>query len=191
MNTVMNAPVDTAGTSDKLERLFAHVDTTIARDLKLNLTRLLEQGALARDEAVLALLAGARAVEDQGLELFAREALTAFDLSPEQIEEAAQSAAIMAMLNTYYRFRHMIAKDGDYRTTGLRMTSLAKPVLGKERFEMLAFAVSVINGCESCIKAHEKVLRDAGVSVEKIHDLARMAAVVRGIKTLRSNLSTV
>jgi alkyl hydroperoxide reductase subunit D len=189
MNTTTNAPVDTAGVSDRLERLFVHADTTIARDLKLNLTRLLEQGALARDEALLALLASARAVEDQDLELLAREALAAFDLSREQVEEAAQSAAIMAMLNIYYRFRHMIANDDDYRTTGLRMTSLAKPILGKESFEMLAFAVSVINGCESCIKAHEKALRDAGVGVEKIHDLARMAAVVRGIKTLRSNPS--
>src|SRR4051812_506619 len=102
MNTMMNAPA-TAGAGDKLERLFVHADTTIARDLKLNLTRLLEQGALAGDEALLALLATARAVEDRELELIAREALAGFDLSPEQIEEAAQSAAIMAMLNVYYR----------------------------------------------------------------------------------------
>ena len=49
---------------------------------------------------------------------------------------------------------------------------------------MLSFTVSVLNGCEACIKAHEKTLKDAGVVVEKIHDLARIAAVVKGLKAL-------
>jgi alkyl hydroperoxide reductase subunit D len=49
---------------------------------------------------------------------------------------------------------------------------------------MLAFAVSVLNGCESCIRSHEKVLREAGVSVDQVHDLARLAAVVKGLHAL-------
>ena len=44
------------------------------------------------------------------------------------------------------------------------MTALARPLIGKERFEMLSFAVSVLNGCEACTRAHEKALKDAGVS---------------------------
>ncbi len=120
------------------------------------------------------------------LETLAREELAARGARQEQITEAVESAAIMAMLNIYYRFRHMIGNDADYGATGLRMTSLAKPVLGREKFEMLAFAVSVLNGCESCIKAHEKVLRDAGVGTVKIHDLVRIAAVARGIAVLKS-----
>jgi alkyl hydroperoxide reductase subunit D len=88
------------------------------------------------------------------------------------------------MLNVYYRFRYMVGNEEDYRAAGLRMTALARPVLGKERFEMLAFAVSVLNGCQSCIRSHEKVLRDAGVSTDKVHDLARLAAVVKGLHTL-------
>ena len=67
------------------------------------------------------------------------------------------------------------------------MTSLARPALGKERFEMLAFAVSVLNGCESCVRAHEKVLRDAGLTADKVHDLARLASVVKGLKALESS----
>jgi len=90
----------------------------------------------------------------------------------------------MAMLNTYYRFRHFVHKDDDYRVAGLRMTALAKPQLGKERFEMLALAVSVLNGCESCVRSHEQVLRDAGVGADKIHDLARLASVVKALTTL-------
>jgi alkyl hydroperoxide reductase subunit D len=64
------------------------------------------------------------------------------------------------------------------------MTALARPVLGKERFEMLAFTVSVLNGCETCTRAHEKTLKDAGVSSEKIHDLARIASIVKGLSYL-------
>src|SRR6185369_15015062 len=110
----------------------------------------------------------------------AREKLAAQGLPPEHIQEAAESAAIMGMLNTYYRFRYMVGKDDDYRTAGLRMTSLARPAIGKEGFEMLALAVSIVNGCQSCVKSHEQVLRDAGVSADKIHDLARMGSVVKG-----------
>src|SRR5256885_684523 len=110
-------------------------------------------------------------IETPGLDsvLPARDSAAAKDLRlnlQRLLEEASDSAAIMGMLNVYYRFRHMVAKNDDYRTVGLRMTALAKPLLGKERFEMLAFAVSVLNGCESCIRSHEEVLRQASVSID-------------------------
>jgi lipoyl-dependent peroxiredoxin subunit D len=49
---------------------------------------------------------------------------------------------------------------------------------------MLAFAVSVVNGCESCVRAHEKTLRDGAVSTDKLHDLARLSAVLKALRTL-------
>lgn len=163
---------------------FEHRSTTIARDLRLNLKRLMEESSLSPEEASLTLLATAISSENLPLASHAREKLAALGVSAEQVQEAAESAAIMGMLNTYYRFRYMVGKDDDYRTAGLRMTSLAKPALGKETFEMLALAVSVLNGCQNCVKSHEQVLRDAGVSADKIHDLARLASVVKGIKAL-------
>lgn len=158
--------------------------TTIARDLKLNLKRLLHESTLSPEEAPLVLLAVSTSVGNDALAALAREQLVGLGFTPEQIQEAAESAALMAMLNTYYRFRHFVQKDEDYRSAGLRMTALAKPQLGKERFEMLALAVSVLNGCESCVRSHEQVLRDAGVSADKIHDLARLASVVKAITVL-------
>lgn len=162
---------------------FEHRSTTIARDLRLNLQKLLEGAVLSPAEAHLALLATATATENIALASHAREKLAALAVPAEQIQEAAESAAIMGMLNTYYRFRYMVEKEDDYRVAGLRMTSLSKPALGKETFEMLALAVSIVNGCQSCVRSHEQVLRDAGVAVDKIHELARMAAVVKGIKS--------
>jgi alkyl hydroperoxide reductase subunit D len=167
-----------------LDTVLPQAETAIARDLRLNLKRILEEGALSRDEALLGLLAVATSLQEERLTAYARRQLQELDVTAEQIQEAAESAAIMGMLNIYYRFRHMLGNEEDYRAAGLRMTALARPVLGKERFEMLAFAVSVLNGCQSCIRSHEKVLRDAGVSTDKVHDLARLAAVVKGLHTL-------
>ena len=171
---------------DFLDQLFEERETAVARDLKLNLKKLLGGASLDATEAPLALLALASASGPAAgpLATYAREALAARDLTREQIREAAESAAIMTLLNGYYKFRGMIANDEDYGGAGLRMTALASPGLGKERFEMLAFAVSCLNGCQSCIRSHEKVLRDAGVPPAKLHDLARLAATVRATTTL-------
>lgn len=169
---------------EKIESILGNSETTIARDLKLNLKRLLGEGALDLHDKLFTVLAAATSVEHRGLMDFAKLNLAEAGVPPEQIQEAQESAAIMAMLNTYYRFKHMVGKDEDYRTAGLRMTALARPVLGKERFEMLAFGVSVLNGCETCIASHEKVLRDGGMSIDKIHDVARIVAVVKALKVL-------
>jgi alkyl hydroperoxide reductase subunit D len=167
----------------------AERETTIARDLNLNLQRLTSGGSLEPREAFLALLATARSVGYDELADKAKEQLRALGLAEPEIREAEESAALMGMLNTYYKFRTFIGKAGeeklnDYRQAGLRMTALAKPVLGKVTFEMLAFAVSVVNGCETCVTSHEAVLRAAGVEAEKIHDLARLASVVKALKAL-------
>src|SRR5262249_27717496 len=143
--------------------------STIAKDLRLNLKRILHESSLTAEEGHLALMALATAVEYGALKEFAVTMFEKLGFAEEQIREAAESSAIMAMLNTYYRFRYMVNKDQDYATAGLRMTSLARPALGKEKFEMLAFALSVLNGCQSCVRSHEEVLRNAGLTTDKIH----------------------
>ena len=169
---------------EPIDTLLESYTGLIARDLKLNLTRLLQDGALSADEALLAVLAVSTSLGLAEMSSYARQQLSHTEVTDEQIQEAAQSAALMGMLNTYYRFRHFVGSPEEYRVAGLRMTALAKPVLGKERFEMLAFAVSVVNGCESCIRSHEKALRDGGVPAEKVHDLARLAAVLKALQPL-------
>jgi len=166
------------------ETLFENQTSVIARDLKLNLNKFLESGTLSREDAHLALLAAAAAVKDSALAAFATEQLQTLGFNEDQIREARESAAIVGMLNTYYRFRHFLGNPDEYRVAGLRMTALARPVIGKERWEMLAFTVSVLNGCETCTKAHEKALKDAGISTDRIHDLARIASIVKGLSFL-------
>jgi alkyl hydroperoxide reductase subunit D len=102
------------------------------------------------------------------------------------LEEAKQAAALMGLMNTYYRFRYMVEETSpehklpdEYRVAGLRMNGMLKPLMGKVAFEQIAFAVSVLNGCKNCIAAHEKTLLDHQVPKSKIHDLARLASVAK------------
>lgn len=174
---------------ERMETLFEERQTTVARDLKLNFRRLIEDSSLSAEEATLSSIALAKSTGFSQLLTASREAAVAVGLATEVIQEAEENAAIMGMLNVYYRMRHFIehadpsAKD-EYGAAKLRMTSLANPAMGKVKFEMLAFAVSCINGCEMCVSSHEKALMSHGVGRDKIHDLGRLAAVVMGLSRL-------
>ncbi len=161
--------------------------TSVERDLVLNFKKVMEDSALEQQERLLTLMAVATTVENQALIEFSRSELVEHGVSEEQILEAKQNAAIMGMLNTYYKFKSFLDATvaEDYTRAGLRMNSLAKPANGKERFEQMSFAVSVVNGCPTCVSSHEKALRELGTTKEKIHDLARLAAVVKGLVTLK------
>lgn len=177
-------PVTTDTLAERLDALFAPYATPIGRDLKLNLKKYLLDGALAPLDAAPTLLALAETTGDAALGEAATRWMESLAFPAEQIREAREGAALMAMLNTYYSFRGKVADESVYGAAGLRMTALARPELGKTRFEMLAFAVSVANGCASCIASHEQVLRGAGASTEQLHDLARLAAVVKAASRL-------
>lgn len=176
---------------EKIDALFGERQTTIAKDLKLNIRRLLDDSSLSKEEAVLTVIACAKSLEFTELLGAAREAATALELDGAIIQEAEENAAIMGMLNIYYRTRHFIesydttAKE-EYGAAKLRMMALANPAMGKERFEMLSFAVSCINGCEMCVSSHEKALLHLGSTREKIHDLVRIAAVLKGLRSLHA-----
>lgn len=168
---------------DKIDMLFKDKETTIAKDLKMNLKNLIDSSSLTQEEALLNILAVARAKNNSSLQEIATSELEkSEEVTPESIQEALEIPGIMGMMNTYYKFRHF-AKNADksneesYGPAKLRMMSLGKPQMGKERFEMLAFSISLLNGCEQCVNAHEAALKKAGVSQDKIHDLARLTSV--------------
>ncbi len=172
-----------------LDVFFGESESTIRKDLKLNLKKLLHESSLSEEESYSALLALATAAQHTPLTEIASARLQQLGLSEDHVQEVRESAAIMGMLNVYYRFKHMLESgreelEEEYRRAGLRMMSLARPAVGKARFEMLAFAVSVFNGCQDCINSHENVLRQEGLGLDKIHDLARLAAVVKGVSVL-------
>ena len=174
-----------------LDQMFGERQTTIAKDLKLNYRRLVEDSLLSKQESALLTIALAKSVGFTELLQAAKVEALENGVTEAGVQEAEESAAIMGMLNTYYRFRHFIegsdetAKEA-YGAAKLRMTSLANPVLGKETFETLALAISAINGCEMCVSSHEKALMHLGVSRDKLHDVARISAVIKGLSQLHA-----
>jgi alkyl hydroperoxide reductase subunit D len=86
----------------------------------------------------------------------------------------------MAMNNVYYRFTHL-ASNPEYRTmpAKLRMNVIGAPGIDKADFELFSLAVSAINGCGMCIDAHEKVLKQHGVSADTIQTAVRIGAVTQ------------
>ena len=54
---------------------------------------------------------------------------------------------------------------------------MMQPETTKVDFELYSLAVSAIHGCETCVRAHEKVVTDHGISEEQVNDTIRIAAV--------------
>lgn len=63
----------------------------------------------------------------------------------------------------------------------LRMNAIANPGVDKADFELWSLAVSAINGCGTCIDAHERVLKEAGVSAASIQAAVRFAAIIQSV----------
>ncbi|MGE0406291.1 MAG: carboxymuconolactone decarboxylase family protein [Candidatus Korobacteraceae bacterium] len=152
-----------------------------AKDLKLNLSSLLRQTELTAQQAWGTLVASAVAARNADL-LRMTEAEAAQHLAPQALEAAKGAAAIMGMNNIYYRFLHL-AENEKYRTipARLRMNILRTHGVDAVDFELWSTAVSAINGCGSCVKAHERVLREKGLPEESVLAAIRIAAVVHAI----------
>jgi alkyl hydroperoxide reductase subunit D len=155
-----------------------------AKDIQLNLSSVLQGGALSDDQRWGVAVACAVAVGQPAL----REAVladAATKVGEAVLDDAKAAAAIMAMNNVYYRFRHMVGKESyRARPARLRMNRIAQPKTDKATFELLCLAVSAINGCESCVRSHEHAVVEGGLTEEHVNDAVRIAAVVRAAGTV-------
>ncbi|MFO0557892.1 MAG: carboxymuconolactone decarboxylase family protein [Polyangiales bacterium] len=152
-----------------------------ARDLKLNLGAVLGDGSLAEPLRYAIALACAITTRHPALrEALEQEALTRAGAT--YVDDARAAAALMGMNNVYYRFRHKIGKETySQKPARLRMQRIAKPATTKAEFELMCMAVSAINDCETCVKSHEQVVLEAGLSDDQVHDAVRIAAVINGL----------
>lgn len=149
-----------------------------ARDIRLNLQSVLAQGSLTPAQRWGVAVASAAASRHPGLLAAVRESAVQ-EAGDAVVDDGLAAAALMGMNNVYYRFRHLIGKPsyGDMPAR-LRMTRIARPATNKVDFELFCLAVSAINGCETCMGAHEKVVVDGGLSEEQVHDAVRVAATI-------------
>jgi alkyl hydroperoxide reductase subunit D len=149
-----------------------------ARDIRLNLQSVLEGGALDSAQKWGVAVACAIASRNAALRDAVVEDARA-EAGEAVVEDGRAAAVLMAMNNVYYRFRHLIGKPGySQKPARLRMQRIAQPMTNKVNFELFCLAVSAINACEACMKAHEQVVVDGGLTEEHVHDAVRIAAVV-------------
>ena len=154
-----------------------------AKDIRLNLQSVLQSTVLTPAQRWGVAAAAAFASRNSRLSLAvladARDQVDAAVL-----EDAFAAAALMAMNNVFYRFRHLVGKDGyAQKPARLRMNRIAAPATNKPDFELFCLAVSAINGCGSCVQAHERAILEAGLSEDVVHDAVRIAGTIYAAAT--------
>ena len=149
-----------------------------AKDIKLNLQAVLGESSLSNEQKWGVAVASALASRNAAV----REAVladAAAAVPQTVIQDAAAAATLMAMNNVYYRFRHVVGKPS-YATkpARLRMNRMMQPTTSKIDLELFSLVVSAINNCEACVKAHEKVVTEGGVTEDQVNDAIRIAATI-------------
>lgn len=152
-----------------------------AKDIRLNLQTVFQTTTLTPEQLWGTALSAA--IASRNLELSRAVLMDAqAKVDPSVIEDARAAAALMGMNNVYYRFRHMVGKEVyGTKPARLRMNWIAKPLGSKVDFELFCLAVSAINGCEMCIRSHEQVVVDGGLSEDQVHDAVRLAATINAV----------
>lgn len=149
-----------------------------AKDIKLNLQGVLQAESLTAAQRWGVAVASAIAARNPRLTAAVVEQAQR-EVDASVIDDAAAAASLMAMNNVYYRFRHMIGKPSyTDRPARLRMNRLMSPATNKTDFELFSLAVSAINGCETCVRAHEDVVTKGGLSEDQVNDAVRIASVI-------------
>jgi len=155
-----------------------------AKDLKLNLQAVLGESTLSPVQQYGTALAVAAATRHGLLrETLRQEALLrAGEIA---VEDALAAAALMGMNNIFYRFRHMVGRE-EYATipARLRMQSIRTHGGDPVDFELACLAVSSINGCEACLKSHDAVVREKGVTGEAVMASVRIAATLHAVASI-------
>jgi len=154
----------------------------VARDIKLNLQNVMSESSLSVAQRWGVAVASAATSRNARLQAAvvadAREILG--DGAAAIVEDGLAAAALMAMNNVYYRFRHLVGNPAyAQKPARLRMNRLVKPVGSKVDFELFSLAASAINGCGTCMEAHERVVLQGGLTEDQVHDAVRIAATIQ------------
>lgn len=150
-----------------------------ARDIKINLQTVLQPGTLSKQQVWGAALASAYAARNEHLVAAVLADAQAEGVEAGTLDDAKAAAVLMGMNNVFYRFRHAIGKEAySHKPARLRMMRTTAVTSTKPDFDLFCLAVSAINFCESCMKAHEKEALSGGLTEDHVYDAIRIAAVI-------------
>ena len=178
----MTAVLDLKQSSVLLDQLVKG-ESRYIKDLKLNFKTVLQvdpdQSGLNQKESHLIGLAIAVNNKSEALTSYFTEKSRELEASEEEIAETVACASLLSANNILYRFRHFVETD-NYKNlpARIRMNIMAKPVMGKELFELISLAVSAVNGCEACVRSHEQSVKNLGSGEKRIFSAIRIASVV-------------
>jgi alkyl hydroperoxide reductase subunit D len=150
-----------------------------ARDIKINLTNVLQPGALNAAQTWGVAIATAYAARNETLTKAVIADAKAAGIEEAVLEDAKAAAILMGMNNVYYRFRHIIGKEEyEQKLARLRMMRLKQVATNQVDFELLCLAVSAVNNCQACVQSHEHVVLEGGLTTDQVHDAVRIAATI-------------
>jgi alkyl hydroperoxide reductase subunit D len=153
----------------------------LARDLKLNLQSVMAESSLSVAQRWGVAVASAAASRNPRLQAAVLADARAA-VEPAVVEDGLAAAALMAMNNVYYRFRHLVGNTNyAQKPARLRMNRMVKPAGSKLDFELYSLAASAINGCGTCMDSHERVVVAGGLTEDQVHDAVRIAATIQGV----------
>jgi lipoyl-dependent peroxiredoxin subunit D len=149
------------------------------RDIRINLQSVLAPGTLNLAQLWGTAVACAYAARNPSLVTAVLEDARTAGVENGVLEDAKAAAILMAMNNVYYRFRHVIGNESySQKPARLRMQRLVQVEGTKVDFELFCLAVSAINNCETCMRSHEKVVLDGGLTEDHVHDAVRIASII-------------
>lgn len=173
--------VDKDYRSDSLDLLEEGKSRYIA-DLKINFKNSFDSTQLSKKEVALLGVALAVNAGNKVLKQFFRDNALTEGASEPEIADAVACASLLSANNVFYRFRHFVNKEKYNEIPArIKMNIMARPVVGKEFFELISLAVSAVNGCEMCVKAHENSLIELGSKEERIFEAVRLASVITSV----------
>lgn len=151
-------------------------------DLKINFKNSFESEFLSKKEIGLLGVALAVNANNAVLREFFRANASNEGASAEEIAEAVACSSLLSANNVFYRFRHFLNKEKYNEIPArIKMNIMARPVGGKEFFELISLAVSAVNGCEMCVKSHEASLIELGSKEERVFEAIRLASVITSL----------
>jgi alkyl hydroperoxide reductase subunit D len=152
-----------------------------AKDLKLNLSNVMEQSELTAQQAWGTAVACALAARNRQLYAAVLDG-AAGKLTPQALFGARAAAAVMGMNNIFYRFRHF-ASNQKYASlpARLRMQTIRNHGADPADFELWCLAVSAVNGCQVCVDAHEHAVREKGLNEDTVLAAIRIAATIHAL----------
>lgn len=151
-----------------------------AKDIRLGLQGVLTpEGSQGLDNTQIwgTALAVAMTVRHKGL-LAAVRADAAQHLDDTGVKAAETAATLMGATNVYYRTTYSHMKDDTYKTmpAGIRMNASRTHGHDAVNYELYALGASVVGNCASCINAHDKQVKDHGISREAVQSIVRIAS---------------